>query len=131
MAAMYEAYEGAKIGRFTLEEAIYDEKSRKRKWLCRCACGTRKLVKEWELRAGKVQSCGCLIRERASRRCQKHDCMYHSASGCDFFILEGHTRLSIHEFKSADVNSPCQEYKPGKNPLATVQPFTIHKDLLE
>lgn len=37
-----------------------------RQWLCRCDCGTERIVKENSLQTGKSSSCGCLTRERAS-----------------------------------------------------------------
>ena len=34
-------------------------------WLCRCDCGTERLVRGVDLRSGKSRSCGCLQREIA------------------------------------------------------------------
>ena len=31
-------------------------------WLCRCSCGTEKIVPQWKLLRGDVKSCGCLPR---------------------------------------------------------------------
>ncbi len=36
-------------------------------WLCRCKCGTEKLVKAAVLRNGESQSCGCFHRERVTK----------------------------------------------------------------
>ena len=30
------------------------------RWLCRCTCGGEKIVTAYDLKAGKVKSCGCL-----------------------------------------------------------------------
>ncbi|MCC8022676.1 MAG: transcriptional regulator, partial [Clostridiales bacterium] len=39
-----------------------------RKWLCVCACGTRRYVNEYNLLRGKSQSCGCRTARRMSGR---------------------------------------------------------------
>lgn len=36
-------------------------------WVCRCACGTEKIVLASELRKGAVKSCGCLRKETWSK----------------------------------------------------------------
>ena len=35
-------------------------------WLCRCNCGTEKIIAGSHLRGGLIQSCGCFLRERRS-----------------------------------------------------------------
>ena len=42
------------------------------KWLCRCQCGTERLVSDRGLRYGESKSCGCLRRENA-REASGHD----------------------------------------------------------
>jgi len=37
-------------------------------WLARCECGHEGPHNGWELRSGKTRSCGCLMKELASRR---------------------------------------------------------------
>lgn len=37
-------------------------------YLCRCDCGTEKVIKSGNLRSGRTKSCGCLGRERTARR---------------------------------------------------------------
>jgi len=37
-------------------------------WLCRCDCGTEKVVAGQSLRAGLSRSCGCLRRETTAAR---------------------------------------------------------------
>jgi hypothetical protein len=36
-------------------------------WLCRCDCGTEKIVSAGNLRSGHTQSCGCLWREAITK----------------------------------------------------------------
>ncbi len=42
------------------------------RWLCRCACGTERLVEGRNLRSGASQSCGCLIGETTTARNLTH-----------------------------------------------------------
>lgn len=37
------------------------------KWVCKCDCGNTRLAKGTDLRAGKIQSCGCLRRDGRNR----------------------------------------------------------------
>jgi hypothetical protein len=41
-------------------------------WVCECACGTTKRVRDYNLTADNTKSCGCLNREGARRRHLKH-----------------------------------------------------------
>jgi hypothetical protein len=41
-------------------------------WRCRCDCGTEKDIQTAGLRSGTSNSCGCLQREKSSRRFLKH-----------------------------------------------------------
>jgi hypothetical protein len=41
------------------------------RWLCKCVCGTEKVVYGGNLVAGYTQSCGCLHKEIASKICAK------------------------------------------------------------
>ena len=123
---------GEVFGRLTTEELVVSPDNKERKWLCKCSCGSRKVVRERELRAGYIKSCGCL---RARQEyCRKTDCCYWAASGCNYFMATGHTRLATHMAEDGStnphlLNSPCKEYTPGESTMRLVQPFTIHKDL--
>lgn len=48
------------------------EGTKYRYWLCICECGNKKEVDRYALLNGVTQSCGCLQREKASRRFSKH-----------------------------------------------------------
>src|SRR5580704_17633062 len=56
---------GRRYGRLVVVElrAKATPTCRHRKWLCRCDCGTLKIVCITSLLNGHVQSCGCLYRE--------------------------------------------------------------------
>ena len=73
-----------------------------------------------DLRLDYPEESGCTLR----------DCQYHSSSGCAYFMVEGHTRTSLHEGENVDINNPCREYTPGDKALSHVKPFTIRKDWL-
>ena len=61
--------------------------------------------------------------------CQRKDCKYHSASGCSYFMVEGHTRTFIHDGEDVDINNPCREYARGPKVLLNIKPFTVLEDL--
>lgn len=45
---------------------LHDGESRRRKWVCRCDCGTEKAIDQFNIRKGLVRSCGCLLHDPAS-----------------------------------------------------------------
>jgi hypothetical protein len=47
-------------------------------WLCACACGNTKAVRQDSLRNGITASCGCLARERTRARTRKHGMAGHN-----------------------------------------------------
>lgn len=53
-------YKGKKIGKWTLLKFIH--KRYEPKWLCRCICGTVKVISQSNLFAGQSKSCGCIQR---------------------------------------------------------------------
>lgn len=54
---------GQRFGRLVVESFAYTDKNRHSMWICKCDCGTAKIVRTNELKAGKTKSCGCLYRE--------------------------------------------------------------------
>jgi hypothetical protein len=71
---------GQRFGRWTVL-AVHPERMRYGKagqaitvlWLCRCNCGTERLVFGTNLRRGLSRSCGCLISETTRQRSKKHN----------------------------------------------------------
>lgn len=55
---------GQKFERWTVIDTA-PSKNGKKRWRCRCECGTERDVIGSDLRAGKSKSCGCLTREKA------------------------------------------------------------------
>lgn len=69
----HDAYEhtGQRFSRWLVISRAGNSRGKMR-WLCRCDCGTEKLVSGGDLRSGVSQSCGCLRTERALATNMKH-----------------------------------------------------------
>ena len=63
---------GKKFGRWTVVSEAGRGKRRAVTWLCRCECGTQKVISGNNLRSGNTKSCGCLSQELSSRRNRTH-----------------------------------------------------------
>ena len=50
-----------------------DEARKNQYYICICDCGKEKSVWKYDLLAGKIKSCGCLLRETSSIRCKKRN----------------------------------------------------------
>jgi hypothetical protein len=58
---------GKRFGRLTVIEEIDDSKTKRPRWLCRCECGNKRIVRGISLRKGDTKSCGCLKKELAKK----------------------------------------------------------------
>jgi len=54
---------GQRFGRWTVIKKVGYNKYRNSIWLCRCDCGTERIVERNGLRDGTSKSCGCLMKE--------------------------------------------------------------------
>jgi hypothetical protein len=54
---------GKIFGRLTVVSRSENNKHRQPTWLCKCACGSEKVIAGSKLKYGQVKSCGCLLRE--------------------------------------------------------------------
>ena len=54
------------FGRLRVIERAETDRYGKARWLCECKCGTRLVVRGYDLRSGGTRSCGCLSRELAT-----------------------------------------------------------------
>ena len=59
---------GLRFGRLVVLSRAENNARQDAQWLCRCDCGTDKIVLGNFLRQGKALSCGCLKAEKASSR---------------------------------------------------------------
>lgn len=57
---------GEKYGRWTIFKEVPRRGRSSRHFICRCDCGTERIVSLSHLRMGKSKSCGCFRRERTS-----------------------------------------------------------------
>lgn len=65
-------YINQKYGRLTVLELDRVGKHYSRFYLCRCDCGTEKVINVYTLTSGNTVSCGCHRRENAQRKDNKH-----------------------------------------------------------
>ena len=42
-------------------------------WLCQCDCGNSKVIRKVDMMRGKIQSCGCFLKESVQERAIKHN----------------------------------------------------------
>lgn len=59
---------GQKFGRLTVIKRMPNNNRRNSMWLCRCDCGTEKVIIGSYLRIGQTKSCGCLQKELVGNR---------------------------------------------------------------
>lgn len=59
---------GQRFGRLTVLRREGTSGDGQKTYLCRCDCGTEKVVKSGNLRSGRTKSCGCFCREQTARR---------------------------------------------------------------
>ena len=70
---------GMKFGRITVvckdaETPIRKDKSSR--WMCRCECGTVKSISRGQLLAGETNSCGCLRKEKLTKKYPRSGRLY-------------------------------------------------------
>jgi len=68
---------GRQFGRWSVIRCAGRTKQRSLTWLCRCSCGTEKIVSGASLRAGTTKSCGCTNR-RSKKHGAWHTRLYHA-----------------------------------------------------
>ena len=63
---------GEVFGRLTVVQFAEKNKYKQARWLCRCSCGTEKVIEGYSLTRGHTKSCGCLAKEALIKRNTKH-----------------------------------------------------------
>jgi hypothetical protein len=59
---------GMRFGRYVLVERRPTDSRGQQMWLCRCECGTEKVLRLAHLRHGRVLSCGCFHKDHTWRK---------------------------------------------------------------
>jgi len=63
---------GQRFGRLLVVSAAGSDRHGHAAWNCVCDCGTEKVISGGPLRAGKISSCRCLLRERSIEANTRH-----------------------------------------------------------
>lgn len=64
---------GVRFGRYTVVKRAPNDKNGSAMWVCRCDCGTEKIVRGASLRSGAVVSCGCFHKDDLKCRLTTHN----------------------------------------------------------
>lgn len=67
---------GQRFGRLTVLGRVWRLNNTNTFWLCRCDCGTLRIVLSNDLRVGKTKSCGCLNKENITTNGLTHGMTY-------------------------------------------------------
>ena len=67
---------GKKIGRLEVLCCAKKDKHGNYRWLCKCDCGSEKIIYSSSLHSGNTKSCGCLHREIV-KKINHESNMYH------------------------------------------------------
>lgn len=59
---------GRRFGRLIVTEFAYTKPRVGTFWLCKCDCGTEKVIRRGPLVSGRTISCGCAMRENRLRQ---------------------------------------------------------------
>jgi hypothetical protein len=70
---------GLQFGRLAVVARHVNSPAGKARWVCRCSCGTEKIVTGGNILSGKIVSCGCHKREIASERARERSTKHGNA----------------------------------------------------
>lgn len=62
---------GQRFGRLVVLYRVMSASTQHTKWLCKCDCGTEKIIYGIALRKGSTKSCGCLFKELRGERSRR------------------------------------------------------------
>lgn len=63
---------GKTFGRLYVKELAYIDRKYRRFYLCTCSCGNQKIIQYSAIVSGKVQSCGCYMKENNANKKRTH-----------------------------------------------------------
>lgn len=106
----------------TFGKLLVVSKVSKRRWICKCACGSEKELSltTCTLVKFKVQSCGCLLAEKTRKRCITHGMSYSTE-----YTSWAAMKARCLDFKSKDY----QRY--GKKGITVCGRWLIFENFLE
>lgn len=105
------------------------DKPGRRKWLCRCVCGTERLVVAVDLRNGKSTNCGCIryVRFREAGRLAK---VKHGLEGSSEYRIWTDMRRRCHDPRRPDFKNygargvtVCDQWRFGFGSLTGFEVF--------
>lgn len=73
---------GMRFGRLTVIKFHENDRGGRSQWLCKCDCGNTTIVRSYDLKGGKIVSCGCFWKERlvecntSHNMCKNHPKLY-------------------------------------------------------
>lgn len=82
--AKFQDLTGQRFGRLTVIERAENGRCGGKavtKWLCRCECGTEKIIEGHSLKRGRTKSCGCLNDEKREKNLKPDAGKTHGMSG--------------------------------------------------
>lgn len=71
-----------KFGRLIVLEKAHNDKWGNLQWLCRCECGSEKIILGSSLRSGDTKSCGCLKRKHGQTKTKTYKIWHYMIQRC-------------------------------------------------
>ena len=85
---------GQRFGRLIVIDRAKNNTKGETQWLCKCDCGNEIITNSYRLRHGITKSCGCLSKEKASKKFKKYnkyytykDIVFVKFSNCDEYFI--------------------------------------------
>lgn len=101
---------GRKFGRLTAIRRVGKNKKRESLWLCQCVCGRQKIIVSTSLKKGGTRSCGCLMKEVASKKAKiKKMALVHGFSGSRLYEIWCGIKS-----RCQNPNDTCYKYYGGR-----------------
>lgn len=119
---------GQRFGRLVAISFHSKDQRRAAKWLCRCDCGTEKVIYANSLRCGLTVSCGCFHKERVSITTPQHKTTHGLRHTPEYRIwhhmIQRCTNPNDHKFKDYGGRgiSVCERWQSVKNFYADMGP---------
>lgn len=107
---------GRKFGRLTaikMERKVDSQGQLREYWLCQCDCGKTSSVLKNNLLKNKVNSCGCIVKEKANRnvkKCKEYRNLYIHKEGTRL----DHLSNKVTKQNTTGVRGVCYHKKSGK-----------------